>query len=205
VPIHVEPLASPLEHAGNINEVDAELAGNSYFVAISTIEARKNHSLLIQVWRKLVRRGIAMPKLVVIGKRGWESAQTFRELDLASDLRPHIIEVSSLPSAHLRSLIKNARALLMPIFAEGYGLPIVEALSLGTPVVCSDIPVFREVSQKKALLISPLDGTGWLKAIEALTPTDSSLRAQLLAKVLEFRPPTWRAYFQNVEAFLGTL
>jgi glycosyltransferase involved in cell wall biosynthesis len=106
---------------------------------------------------------------------------------------------------HLRSLIKKAQALLMPSFAEGYGLPIVEALSLGTPVVCSDIPVFREVSQKRALLISLLDGRGWLKAIESLTPADSLLRAQLLAKMLEFKPPTWQAYFQNVEAFLGTL
>jgi glycosyltransferase involved in cell wall biosynthesis len=206
VPIHTEPLASPLEEADEIKGEHATLvSGISYFVAISTIEPRKNHSLLIHVWRELIQLGIAMPKLVIVGKRGWESEQTFRELDRAPDLQRHIIEVSSLPSAHLRSLIKNARALLMPSFAEGYGLPIVEALSLRTPVVCSDIPVFREVSQKKALLISPLDGKGWLKAIESMTRADSLLRGQLLAKALEFKPPTWCAYFQNVEKFLDTL
>jgi glycosyltransferase involved in cell wall biosynthesis len=102
-------------------------------------------------------------------------------------------------------LIKDARTLLMPSFAEGYGLPIVEALSLRTPVICSDIPVFRQVSQKKALLISPLDGMGWLKAIESMAMADSLLRRQLLTKTLEFKPPTWRAYFQNVEEFLDTL
>jgi hypothetical protein len=61
------------------------------------------------------------------------------------------------------------------------------------------------VSQKKALLIPPLDGKGWLRAIESMTMTDSLLRRQLLAKTLEFKPPTWCAYFQNVEEFLDTL
>jgi glycosyltransferase involved in cell wall biosynthesis len=203
VPIHVEPLASPLEQADEIKEQDAAFLGRiPYFVTISTIEPRKNHSLMIQVWRALIQRRLAAPKLVIVGQRGWESEQTFRELDLAPDLRPHIIEVSSLPPAHLRSLIKNALALLMPSFAEGYGLPIVEALSLRTPVVCSDIPVFSEVSQKKALLISPLDGKSWLKAIESLAMAESCLRAQLLEKTFQFSPPTWRGYFENIEEFL---
>jgi glycosyltransferase involved in cell wall biosynthesis len=180
VPIHVEPLASPLEQAADIDSRDAAfLDGISYFVAVSTIEPRKNHALLIQVWRALIQKGRATPKLVIVGKRGWENQQTFRELDLAPDLRPHVIEVPSLPSAHLRSLIQHAQAVLMPSFAEGYGLPIVEALTLGTPVVCSDIPVFREVSQDKALAIPPLDGMGWLAAIEALSLPDSPLRAKL--------------------------
>jgi glycosyltransferase involved in cell wall biosynthesis len=93
----------------------------------------------------------------------------------------------------------------MPSFAEGYGLPIVEALSLGTPVICSDIPVFREVGQDKALLISPLDGLSWLQAIESLTPPASPLRDRMSAKTLEFKPPIWRSYFENVEAFRDTL
>jgi glycosyltransferase involved in cell wall biosynthesis len=205
VPIHVEPLASPLEQAREIGEGDAGIHGRPYFVVISTIEPRKNHPLLIQVWRALIQQGKQTPRLVIVGKRGWGSEQTFRELDLAPDLRQHVIEVPSLPSPHLRSLIRNARALLMPSFAEGYGLPIVEALSLGTPVVCSDIPVFREVSQDKALLISPLDGLSWLQAIESLTAATSSLRDRLSAKTLEFKPPIWRSYFENVEAFLKTL
>jgi glycosyltransferase involved in cell wall biosynthesis len=206
VPIHVEPLPSPLAQAGEIDERQAGfLGGVPYFVVISTIEPQKNHPLLIQVWRALIQRGVMPPKLVIVGKRGWESEQTFRELDLAPDLGKHVIEVASLPSAHLRSLSKNARALLMPTFAQRYGLPIVEALSLGTPVVCSNIPVFREVSQEKALLISPLDGSTWLKAIESLTLANSPLRDKLFAKAREFRQPTWCSYFQNIENFLDTV
>jgi glycosyltransferase involved in cell wall biosynthesis len=94
--------------------------------------------------------------------------QIFRELDLAPDLQQYVVQVPSIPSAHLCALMQNATAVLMPSFAEGYGIPVVEALSLGTPVICSDIPVFREISQNKALLRSPIDGRGWLEAIESM-------------------------------------
>jgi glycosyltransferase involved in cell wall biosynthesis len=142
---------------------------------------------------------------VLVGRRGWESEQTFRELDLAPDLQQHLVQVPSLPSAHLRALIKNALAVLMPSFAEGYGIPVVEALSLGTPVICSDIPVFREISQDKALLRSPIDGRGWLEAIESIMTVGSALRAECARKAREFKAPTWDHYFNNVQDFLATV
>ena len=101
--------------------------------------------------------------------------------------------------------MKNALAVLMPSFAEGYGIPVVEALSLGTPVICSDIPVFREISQNKALLRSPIDGRGWLEAIESMMKTGSALREKYAKKAREFRAPTWDRYFSNVQDFLATL
>ena len=105
--IACERLASPLEHTGQLAEKYGEFTdGIPYFVAIATIEPRKNHSLLIHVCRDLIQQRIAAPKLAIVGKRGWESEQTFRELDLAPDLQRHIMEVSSLPPAHLRSLYR---------------------------------------------------------------------------------------------------
>jgi glycosyltransferase involved in cell wall biosynthesis len=93
----------------------------------------------------------------------------------------------------------------MPSFAEGYGLPIVEALSLGTPVVCSDIPVFHEVSQNRAMFLSPLDGKGWLKVIEQLNAGDCSLHRELLAEAGCFVAPTWNSYFSKIEEFITSL
>jgi glycosyltransferase involved in cell wall biosynthesis len=184
---------------------DTGLGNETYFVAVSTIEPRKNYRLLINVWRELSRRMSPVPKLVIVGHRGWESEQIFRELDLSLDIRPHIIEVPSLSSSHLRNLIQNARALLMPSFVEGYGLPIVEALSLGTPVVCSDIPVFREVSQNTAMFLSPLDGKGWMEAIVQLAISDSPLYRQLSAEIRGFATPTWKNYFDKIEGFIANL
>jgi glycosyltransferase involved in cell wall biosynthesis len=205
VPIHIEPLASPLGWIGTLEDRSDDLRNTPYFLMVSTIEPRKNHALLIEVWRSLIRRSSSPPKLVLVGRRGWESEQTFRELDLAPDLQGHVVQMRNLPSAHLRTLMQNAIAVLMPSFAEGYGIPVVEALSLGTPVICSDIPVFREISQGRAVLRSPIDGKGWLEAIEAMTKVGSELRGKGIQDARKFKAPAWTNYFNNVQNFLETL
>lgn len=93
----------------------------------------------------------------------------------------------------------------MPSFAEGYGLPVVEALSLGTPVIASDIPVFREITQGCALLRHPLDGPGWLQAIMALSDLGSSAAIEARERARAFHAPSWPAYFERVDAFLASL
>jgi glycosyltransferase involved in cell wall biosynthesis len=147
-------------------EPDLALAGLPYFVICSTIEPRKNHLLILQVWRELVRReGAGAPKLVIVGGRGWKFEAVAALLDRSPVLRGHVIEVSGLTTPSLKQLLDGARALLMPSFAEGYGLPVVEALSAGVPVIASDIPVFRKICGNRAKLISPLNGEAWLETI----------------------------------------
>ena len=89
--------------------------------------------------------------------------------------------------------------LFRPFFIDG------KFVSLGTPVICSDIPVFREISQDKALLRSPIDGRGWLEAIESMMTVGSALRAECARKAREFKAPTWDHYFNNVQDFLATV
>ena len=67
-------------------------------------------------------------------------------------------EHPELSDSALPTLLAGARALLCPAFVEGYGLPIAEALALGVPVICSDIPVFREVGRNVPEFLDPLDG-----------------------------------------------
>ena len=119
--------------------VDRDLAASPYFVVLGTIEPRKNHLLLLNIWRRLAEQQRSPPKLVIIGTRGWENEQVLDVLDRSVLVRPHVVEGSGMGDRGLMRLLANARALLMPSFAEGYGLPVVEALSLGTPVVASDI------------------------------------------------------------------
>ena len=176
-----------------------------YFVAIGTIEPRKNHLLLLHLWRALAASGDEVPRLVLVGARGWDNEQVLDLLERSPLLAPSVAEVSGLSTPGLRNLLKGARALLMPSFAEGYGLPLAEALAEGTPVVASDIPVFREVSQDKALLIDPTDGPGWRAAVAALVPAHSPLRSELLARAARYAPPAWPAYFEAIESFLADL
>ena len=93
----------------------------------------------------------------------------------------------------------------MPSFDEGYGLPVVEALTLGTPVIASDIPVFREISQGCATLLAPLNGGDWRETILAFPNEQPSAWNAAKAKALQFRVPNWRDYFSGLENFIDLL
>ena len=133
------------------------------------------------------------------------TAETIRELELTPELQGRVLRVSGLSPAHLKQLIRSAVALLIPSFAEGYGLPIVEALSLRVPVLCSDIPIFHEVSQDKARFRKLTDGIGWRDDIVEMANPDSNLRSTYIERAKEFVAPTWQAYFRNVDLFLSSL
>ena len=182
---------------------DPALAGVPYFVVCSTIEPRKNHLTLLHVWRELVARdGAAAPKLVIVGGRGWKFEAVAALLDRSPALRGHVVEVSGLTTPSLKRLLDGARALLMPSFAEGYGLPVVEALTAGVPVIASDIPVFREIAGGRATLISPLDGEHWLETIRELARVDAR---NGITRASIGGPGSWADYFAKIDAFVNVL
>lgn len=182
------------------------LADEPFFLVISTIEARKNHLLLLQVWRRLVaEQGAAAPKLVIAGKRGWEAAASCAILDRCEDLSGHVYEAGAVPDAALSLLRRKARAVLMPSYVEGFGMPVMEALAAGTPVIASDIPVFREVAGDAAELVDPLDGPGWARAILDFHKDGSPRLAAARARAARFVPPRWDDYFSSVGGFVDRI
>jgi glycosyltransferase involved in cell wall biosynthesis len=205
LPFFSRPLPPPTAIAGEPRFESAPFSPSTpYFVSIGTIEPRKNHLLLLHVWRDLAKGG-DVPKLVLVGARGWDNEQVVDLLERSPLLRPHIAEVAGLPTEKLRRLIAGARAVLAPSFEEGYGLPIVEALNEGTPLVASDIAVFREISQGRALFLDPTDGPAWRRAVRELALPQSALREDLIEAARGFAAPTWPAYFAALEDFLGAL
>ena len=174
-----------------------------YFVYISTIEPRKNHLLLLNVWRRLVQRlGDAAPVLVLVGRRGWENENVVDMLERAEALRGHVIEAGEVSDNEMQGLVAQARAMVMPSFEEGFGMPVIEALAAGVPVICSDIPAHREVGGEVPDYLDPLDGLGWLRIIEAYHDPHSPERAAQLARIRDWRAPTWRDYFDVVTELL---
>ena len=200
-PIWAKPFPSPL---ADIPAPAPHLTRHPYFVVVGTLEPRKNHLLLLHLWRELAKGGATPPRLVIVGKRGWENEQVLDLLDRSEALAPHVLEISDLSSRDLAALISGARALLAPSFDEGYGLPIVEALALGTPVVASESEAAREVSQGRATLLSPIDGAAWRREVERLAGDDSYLAAHR-ARASGFVTPNWRDYFASLDGFLANL
>jgi glycosyltransferase involved in cell wall biosynthesis len=138
----------------------------AYFIVIGTIEPRKNHLLLLQIWRDLAAHGTP-PKLVVVGRRGWENEMVVDLLERSTALAPHVAEFGDLTDIETQALMQRARALLLPSFAEGLGLPVMEAALLGVPAIVSDLPALREIAAPGTVFLDPLDGLGWRREILA--------------------------------------
>ncbi|MEO1104215.1 MAG: glycosyltransferase family 1 protein, partial [Pseudomonadota bacterium] len=182
------------------------LCDTPFFLVTSTIEARKNHHLLLNVWRRMVdEMGEKTPKLILAGKRGWEAQAALAMLDRAAELRPHVYEAGAVPDEVLDLLRRRARAVLMPSFVEGFGLPVTEALSVDTPVIASDIPVFREIAGEACEFIDPLDGVGWRNAICDFAAVRSPRWSAAVSKARAYEPPTWASHFAKVSTLLDDL
>ncbi|MCW4590377.1 glycosyltransferase family 4 protein [Gluconacetobacter entanii] len=167
LPIRVVPhgvLDAPPVPAGGV------VCSHPYFVCLGTIEPRKNHLLLLNLWRDMVENAgdAPVPHLVLVGRRGWENENIVDMIERCPSLQGIVRECNSQSDPEVTALLRGARGLLFPSFSEGYGLPLSEALKLDVPCVCSDIEVFHEVAGKAATFIDPLDGPGWRNAIEGL-------------------------------------
>ncbi len=186
-------------------ELSPASTSSPYFVMVGTIEPRKNHLLILKLWRTLHEElGQNAPRLVLIGSRGWENENVIDMLERSPALASLVEERSRTSDNEMAELVRGARALLMPSFAEGYGLPLAEALALGAPVLCSDIAVFREVGGDVPEFIDPLDGPGWRHAIIDYVPADSKRRQAQLDRLRGWRAPTWQCHFETIMPFLDS-
>lgn len=175
-----------------------------YFVYVSTIEARKNHLLLLNLWRRLATvLGEGAPLLVLVGQRGWEAENVVDMLERCPALRGAVIEYNALPDAEMVRLLKGACALLLPSFAEGFGFPLIEGLELGVPALCSDIPALRETGGSVPEFLDPLDGPGWRSAILDYAVPQSPRREAQLARLAAWDPPRWQNHFAVVDRFIA--
>ena len=167
-----------------------------FFVTLGTIEPRKNHALLLDAWQELARRMPAdrLPRLFIIGRRGWENHQVFARLDmLPAD--GAVREYSGLDDGAVAYLLARSHGLLMPSRAEGFGLPLTEAAARGIPVLSAPLPAARELLGDYARWLSPDDPRGWAGAVALLAA----------AAPLRLHPPPvrdWCGYFVHADAVL---
>lgn len=165
-----------------------------YFVALGTIEPRKNLGLLASVWRELEKANGQVPHLYILGNRGWESAAVFGELD---DLarRGTVSLLHNLGDAGVLALLQNAEALLFPSLAEGFGLPPLEAAALGVSVFAGKLPVVVETLQDYPVYLDTSDVYAWVEAINhQMKHRKQAPDAERQIRV----PPNWPDHFAKV-------
>lgn len=201
-PIPVVPALLGIERPIAKNPVQRLLA-RPYFLCVGTIEPRKNHRLLLDIWRDMAtERPDDLPNLVLVGRRGWLNGDVFADLDKTP---AGVHEINDASDADLHAWFRHAVAVLAPTVAEGYGLPLGEALAHGIPVIASDLPAHREIGKNAPVYLRPDDAGAWRAAIEEYALPHSAARAQQMHRLAGWRAPTWEEHFAIVEDFLAEL
>jgi glycosyltransferase involved in cell wall biosynthesis len=147
---------------------------------VGTVEPRKNVPALLAAWRLLRARGIDPPPLVLCGGWGWKAEEVRREI-AAAGKEGWAVHLGYVGPGELAALYAGAELVALPSFYEGFGLPAIEALHAGAPLVASDLPVLREVAGDAALYASPHRADLWAERIAELLE-DGALREELKRK-----------------------
>ncbi|MGQ9628445.1 MAG: glycosyltransferase family 4 protein [Anaerolineae bacterium] len=167
----------PLEDKGAIAAIKRRYGiEGDYILYLGTLHPRKNLVRLIEAYQ-IVRRSGREEKLVIAGKKGWLYEGIFRRVE-ELNLKGWVLFPGYVERESMAALFSGARLFVLPSLYEGFGLPILEAMSCGTPVVCAGVSALPEVAGDAALLVDPLDVEEMAEAMRRALE-DESLRAGL--------------------------
>ncbi|MCF8033791.1 MAG: glycosyltransferase family 4 protein [Desulfarculaceae bacterium] len=183
VPEAVLPVYRPAEDPARVERVKARHGlQRPYLLFVGTLEPRKNLERLLGAFHRLLARGQDEFDLVLAGGAGWKATAIEAAIqDPAGQGR--VRRLGYVPGPELPALYQGAAALVYPSLYEGFGLPVLEALACGAPVVTSRAASLPEVGGEAALYLDPLDDQSMLHALERITG-EPELRAELAGKAL---------------------
>ncbi len=181
-----DPIFSPREKPHVTETLQNRGWPEEYILFVGTLEPRKNLSLLIKA---LTRIQTQVP-LILVGWYGWGDKEWLRRID--PDLRKRIFIAGHVDEETLACLYSGASAFVFPSLYEGFGLPILEAMACGCPVICSNAASMPEVSGDAAVLIDPTDVDALAHELDQVL-TDSTARQSMILRGFErSRQFSWR-------------
>jgi hypothetical protein len=175
-----------------------DLGRRCFALAVGTVEPRKNYGLLLRIWERLAADPSFPLDLVIVGRRGFGAEDSILEIERSPLFGSRILWLESCPDETLRRLYDACHLVLYPSFVEGWGLPIVEALSLGRHVIASDRGAMIEASQGYGQLLDPEDEDAWTEAIAAASTAPR-------IEVILPDPPDWDITAAMVDKHLRRL
>ena len=189
-PGHFVPITDALELARVRRNYGIE---DEYILSVGSIQPRKNLARLIAAYASLrrLRPQAKLPQLVLVGKKAWLFDETLRAA-AEHGLTSVIVFTGYVPEADLPALYSGARCFIYPSYFEGFGLPVLEAMQCGTPVIAGNRTSLPEVVGDAGLLVDPFDEQALALAM-ARVIENSDLAAELCVKGLKrARDFSWR-------------
>jgi glycosyltransferase involved in cell wall biosynthesis len=183
----VPPMLNPIFKVAGDCEKDLAMAARlgvrePFVLAVASLEPRKNFGRLLDAWTSL-GAATGAHQLVVVAAEGWRQGRVRRRLErMTGD--GSVVKIGHIPDEALAGLYRRANAFVFPSLAEGFGLPVVEAMACGAPVVTSKVSSLPEVCGDAAMLVDPEDTDEIAAAIEHLL-ADRRLHRRLRDRGLE--------------------
>ncbi len=185
IPLAAAAHLAPVEDAGEIARVKGRYGiTGEYILAVGSIQPRKNLTRLVAAYSGLrrARSQAKLPQLVLVGKRAWLYEETLRAVETCG-IASQTIFTDYVPECDLPALYSGALCFVYPSYFEGFGLPPLEAMQCGAPVITGNQTSLPEVVGDAGLLIDPFD-TDALTAALARLLDDEQLRDELRARSL---------------------
>jgi len=183
----VPPMLNPIFQVAGDRDADAKAAARlgvrePYVLAVASLEPRKNFGRLLDAWSSLGLTTGAH-QLVVVAAEGWRQGRVRRRLErMTGD--GSVVKIGHVPNDVLAALYRRANAFVFPSLAEGFGLPVAEAMACGAPVVASRVSSLPEVCGEAGLLVDP-ENVDEIAAAIARLLGEGALRRRLRDRGLE--------------------
>lgn len=186
--------------ARSVDAVARRFGVTDYLLTVGRIEPRKNHVRLLEAYAEVKRRGVPLGPLLIVGQRDFGYAEVFRRLQ-ALRLEPDVHVLESVDDADLADVYRAARLFVYPSLAEGFGIPVLEAMGCGTPVITSNRTALPEIAGDAAVLVDPERSDDLADAIAALLTDAAAARILAQKGPIQAGKYTWAAAArQYVEA-----
>lgn len=199
VPITTIPLAHfltvpNLDQAPNsefVQKISESTNGRPYALYVSTLEGRKNHLYVLNVWQELARRGVEMPDLIFLGRKGWRVEGLFSFLDATHYLNGRVHLLHDIGDGDLAHLYRECQFTLFTSYVEGWGLPVGESLVYGKPCIASNGCSIPEVGGDLVDYVDPMNLRDGVRVVERLV-TDRGYREDRARNIAKsFAPRSW--------------
>jgi glycosyltransferase involved in cell wall biosynthesis len=188
------------------SELQNRFFGRRFAIYVSTVEIRKNHALLINVWRRLVEeRGASAPQLLFIGRSLWRGDEVVDSIRRDEKLRNFVHVLNDVDDRDLDWFYRNCTLTLYPSLYEGWGLPVAESLSYGKVCITSDRTATREIAPTLTDLVDPYDFRAWRDRIGFYLDNPAALERAEEKIRNEYREHSWNQSGREIVSIIDSL
>ena len=180
--------------------VEADIKGRDYLLCVGTFEAKKNHTLLYYVYKLAKARGLSLPKLVIVGRKGWKTEPLHDFMTEDPEVKNQFVFLHNASDENLSWLYDHALGTVFPSFAEGWGIPIAESVARGVPCACSNTTSMTEIAEEYVIHFSPASTDECLAAIQEIIKPD--VQKRMRSKNSKYKQTTWEDSFNQVFEYM---